>query len=136
MGTRHLILVYYKGKYHIAQYGQWDGHPRGQGVTVLGFVRSPENLSKLRAVLDRADTMLFTPTKEQLKEYAAEIEHALKERRDYEASLTDEEWEDSSTVWDDASASEAESDDDEAAPEDDDAQPNSRPSTPPRTGSR
>ncbi|KAI0712450.1 hypothetical protein C8Q76DRAFT_486387 [Earliella scabrosa] len=65
MGTRHLILVYYKRQYHIAQYGQWDGYPGGQGLTVLEFVSDPVNLSKLTAVLDAGD-MLYEPTHEPL----------------------------------------------------------------------
>lgn len=38
MGTRHLTAVYFEGEYKIAQYGQWDGYPEGQGLTVLEFV--------------------------------------------------------------------------------------------------
>lgn len=40
MGTRHLIAVAVDGNYRIAQYGQWDGNPGGQGVDVLAFCRS------------------------------------------------------------------------------------------------
>ena len=39
MGTRNLTAVYVDGEYRIAQYGQWDGYPEGQGLTCLGFVR-------------------------------------------------------------------------------------------------
>jgi hypothetical protein len=39
MGTRHLIAVQLDGEYRIAQYGQWDGYPEGQGVDVLKFLR-------------------------------------------------------------------------------------------------
>lgn len=39
MGTRHLIAVQVDGKYPVAQYGQWDGYPDGQGVRVLRFLR-------------------------------------------------------------------------------------------------
>lgn len=38
MGTRHLIAVYSGGKYRVAQYGQWDGYPSGQGAAVLDFL--------------------------------------------------------------------------------------------------
>lgn len=38
MGTRHLTCVVHKGEYRIAQYGQWDGYPKGQGKTVIGFL--------------------------------------------------------------------------------------------------
>ena len=38
MGTRNLTAVYCDGDYKIAQYGQWDGYPSGQGVTILDFL--------------------------------------------------------------------------------------------------
>lgn len=37
MGTRHLIAVQID-EYKIAQYGQWNGYPSGQGVDVLAFI--------------------------------------------------------------------------------------------------
>lgn len=54
MGTRHLTVVQLDGIYRIAQYGQWDGYPEGQGITILHFLRDymdrPHFLSKLRAL--------------------------------------------------------------------------------------
>jgi hypothetical protein len=38
MGTRHLIAAKIDGVYKLAQYGQWDGYPDGQGVAVLDFL--------------------------------------------------------------------------------------------------
>jgi hypothetical protein len=38
MGTRNLTAVYLDGEPRIAQYGQWDGYPSGQGATVLAFL--------------------------------------------------------------------------------------------------
>lgn len=40
MGTRHLTVVQLDGEYRIAQYGQWDGYPSGQGETVLEFLKN------------------------------------------------------------------------------------------------
>jgi len=37
MGTRGLTAVYHDGSYRVAQYGQWDHYPEGQGLTVLDF---------------------------------------------------------------------------------------------------
>ena len=39
MGTRNLTAVYVDGEYKIAQYGQWDGYPEGQGKTCLNFAK-------------------------------------------------------------------------------------------------
>jgi len=52
MGTRHLIAVYKDGAAKVAQYGQWDGYPSGQGTDVLKFVSDPANVEALRAAVD------------------------------------------------------------------------------------
>jgi hypothetical protein len=39
MGTRHLTMVISNGKPKVAQYGQWDGYPDGQGSKVLAFLQ-------------------------------------------------------------------------------------------------
>ena len=40
MGTRNLTCVFVNGEYKVAQYGQWDGYPEGQGSTILKFLQS------------------------------------------------------------------------------------------------
>lgn len=40
MGTRNLTCVVKDGDYKVAQYGQWDGYPEGQGATILEFLSS------------------------------------------------------------------------------------------------
>lgn len=54
MGTRHLIAVVHGGQYKIAQYGQWDGYPSGQGVKVLQFCRDvlPARIAEFKTRLD------------------------------------------------------------------------------------
>lgn len=47
MGTRHLIAVMVEDEYRIAQYGQWDGYPDGQGVDVLSFLNDKSKTDKL-----------------------------------------------------------------------------------------
>jgi len=52
MGTRNLTAVVLEGRFRIAQYGQWDGHPEGQGATALAFLHSMDRSvfeAKLRA---------------------------------------------------------------------------------------
>jgi hypothetical protein len=39
MGTRHLTIVRADKQLKVAQYGQWDGYPSGQGKNVLAFLR-------------------------------------------------------------------------------------------------
>ena len=43
MGTRHLIIVQSDNQYKVAQYGQWDGYPGGQGVDILKFLHELED---------------------------------------------------------------------------------------------
>ena len=38
MGTRNLTMVISNGETKVAQYGQWDGYPEGQGATALNFL--------------------------------------------------------------------------------------------------
>jgi hypothetical protein len=51
MGTRNLTAVKIGGEYKIAQYGQWDGYPSGQGSTALQFLRYKGNRDKLKKAL-------------------------------------------------------------------------------------
>jgi len=41
MGTRNLTIVVNDNRPVIAQYGQWDGYPAGQGLTILNTLKSP-----------------------------------------------------------------------------------------------
>lgn len=54
MGTRGLTLVSDReGHFRIAQYGQWDHYPSGQGATVLEFARDKEKLACLELSLPK-----------------------------------------------------------------------------------
>ena len=53
MGTRHLTAVHVDGEYKIAQYGQWDGYPEGQGKTVLTFARTIASLEDRAAFAEK-----------------------------------------------------------------------------------
>lgn len=39
MGTRNSTLVRLEGELKVAQYGQWDGYPTGQGATIQDFLK-------------------------------------------------------------------------------------------------
>lgn len=53
MGTRNLTCVFLDGEYKIAQYGQWDGYPSGQGATALEFLRGIVAAGTLGQFADR-----------------------------------------------------------------------------------
>jgi hypothetical protein len=51
MGTRNLTVVVLDGQYKVAQYGQWDGYPSGQGDTVCGFLQNVMDLEKFKSAV-------------------------------------------------------------------------------------
>ena len=70
MGTRNLTCVYKNGEYRVAQYGhrvaqygQWDGYPEGQGVTILEFLHRV-NMDEFKTAIDNCRWI----TKEELDE--------------------------------------------------------------------
>ncbi|NBV01501.1 MAG: hypothetical protein EBS31_08810 [Burkholderiaceae bacterium] len=57
MGTRGLTKVVDRnGVTKVAQYGQWDHYPSGQGVNVLNFLlEEPKRVHKLELALDKCE---------------------------------------------------------------------------------
>ena len=53
MGTRNLTFVFIDGGYKVAQYGQWDGYPEGQGLRCLHFLRDEMDENRFREQLKR-----------------------------------------------------------------------------------
>ena len=70
MGTRHLIIVYWRGAYRIAQYAQFDGAPESAGVNILRFISDAANVDKLKASLDAGH--LYTPSDRQRAQWNAD----------------------------------------------------------------
>jgi hypothetical protein len=52
MGTRNLTMVISKEETKVAQYGQWDGYPEGNGAIILDFLRSSD-LKKFKKEVDK-----------------------------------------------------------------------------------
>jgi len=52
MGTRNLTCVVLNGEYKVAQYGQWDGYPEGQGCNIVKFLRNMDE-EKFRKALSK-----------------------------------------------------------------------------------
>jgi len=82
MGTRNLICVYYKGRFVVAQYCQWDGYPEGQGVTILKFLWKSGNIELLKEGLQ----YIVTLTQEGVNELHNAVRQELESQpRDPEA---------------------------------------------------
>jgi hypothetical protein len=59
MGTRHLTAVVVNGEYKIAQYGQWDGYPSGQGFIIVTFLNQLSNLERSSGTVPGENLKLF-----------------------------------------------------------------------------
>ena len=70
MGTRNLTKVIKDGEIVVAQYGQWDGYPSGQGLTGFFAITKDDVMANLEANLN----LIFYPTDEQMKEYSKPFE--------------------------------------------------------------
>ena len=74
MGTRNLTMVISQGETKVAQYGQWDGYPEGQGKTILNFLRKCDldkfktKVNKLRWITD-AESKKIYKDKNWVKKY-------------------------------------------------------------------
>lgn len=55
MGTRNLTkVINSQGEIVVAQYGQWDGYPSGQGLNLLEFISGYRILDQIELSLDKA----------------------------------------------------------------------------------
>ena len=64
MGTRNLTCVVVGGEFKVAQYGQWDGYPSGQGLTALEFLHVMDRNKFLQALSNT-----YQPTEEQINKW-------------------------------------------------------------------
>lgn len=73
MGTRNMTYVYLNDEKRIAQYGQWDGYPTGQGATAVGFLKNKDNITALvdRLCAEAEYLNVRFLTESELKEVAA-----------------------------------------------------------------
>ena len=71
MGTRNLTCVVFDNKIQVAQYGQWDGYPDGQGVGIIEIMRIPENRKWLEEGLEYIEMADFNNLIEGTPAHAA-----------------------------------------------------------------
>lgn len=86
MGTRNLTMVVLDNEFKVAQYGQWDGYPEGQGKTVFEFIQDGKAdstfVEKVRASKFHEDGMTINDTlPEWSRNTAAEILDIIRERK-------------------------------------------------------
>ena len=62
MGTRNLTKVIKDGEIVVAQYGQWDGYPSGQGLTGFFAVTKDDVMASLAANL----SLVYYPSEDEL----------------------------------------------------------------------
>ena len=62
MGTRNLTKVIKDGEVVVAQYGQWDGYPSGQGLTGFFAITKDDVLAGLEANLN----LIYYPSQDEL----------------------------------------------------------------------
>jgi hypothetical protein len=79
MGTRHLICVFWKGRWFLAQYGQFDGYPEGQGIKIFHFLSFARNVENLKVGLENH---IYEPGNDELQAIWDECEAWDRNRRD------------------------------------------------------
>lgn len=72
MGTRNLVAVQLDGQYKVAQYGQWDGYPEGQGMGCLEFLRKEMDEELFKAALRKTSFISDKELKALWKKYGAD----------------------------------------------------------------
>jgi hypothetical protein len=74
MGTRHLICVVKNGEYKVAQYGQWDGYPEGQGKDILNFLLNEMNREVFESKLSELSFITDEEYKQRWLDFGIDID--------------------------------------------------------------
>lgn len=88
MGTRNLTVVKSNNKLKVAQYGQWDGYPSGQGQDIVDFLLGDRNLEKLKENLSK---VRYLDEKGKDKEFLEEYNRRAPKWSNEPDNRTDEE---------------------------------------------
>jgi hypothetical protein len=88
MGTRNLTMIKLNGELKLANYGQWDGYPTGQGETVAAFIQAYLLDDTLRAEFAAKVAKLKFATDAELEELEAREVAMLEAQRNGEHVAT------------------------------------------------
>lgn len=77
MGTRHLIEVIVNGETKVAQYGQWDGYPEGQGEGVCSFIETLSDLEAFKKAVEKLRFLTGQEIKDRWTECGADPESSF-----------------------------------------------------------
>jgi len=70
MGTRNLICAIIDNQLKLAQYGQWDGYPTGQGQVVVEFILSiKDDIDKYNKFIINLKNCMFLSDENIMKTY-------------------------------------------------------------------
>jgi len=72
MGTRHVTAVILNKEYKVAQYGQWDGYPGGQGLNILHFLKGV-NLETFKAQIAKCRFLTIEERNSKWEEHGADM---------------------------------------------------------------
>lgn len=78
MGTRNLTMVVSGGQTKVAQYGQWDGYPSGQGATALSILSEIAKENGWEKFREKVNTLRWF-TDEELAKMDEDYEKTLAE---------------------------------------------------------
>jgi hypothetical protein len=69
MGTRGLTCVYVNNNFKLAQYGQWDHYPEGNGLIVLSFIKKYLNSAEKISNFMKHINDTYQPTQKEIDKW-------------------------------------------------------------------
>lgn len=77
MGTRNLTMVVNNEEIKVAQYGQWDGYPEGNGLVVFSFLKKlikSHRVNEFRDIVNKCTYITDEKIKEYYKDLGVDVE--------------------------------------------------------------
>lgn len=97
MGTRNLTMVIdNQGTLKVAQYGQWDGYPSGQGAVVLAFAKNKDKMHRLEQELQN---IKFFNNCEDIEKWGEEYDKRCPHWNEAENKMTSDDRTEADIYW-------------------------------------